>query len=290
MSDTMSEVICTLCGKPNTGVGIENGGCPCSFEDMEAALFRAQRSLADSTREQQWQRERSDVFLNQLNRWKDFAQSLTGVDANDHGWLRAELESQWRKHTGYAENLTGAAALVIDMGGHLDCSCSVRERDSGHRSDCYVPEMRVALDGLSAVLAQGYPGSGDPKAANNALPGVGNVPATFTLDRNGEFSDQAIERAELDAGFDRIMALSDEQVLAEARAEGIDVEANAARWRGFLEGFKKARARGGNYTADDDTHPREVTFANGRRVRVVGDGYLAVNTLDSQGSEEATRG
>lgn len=43
---------------------------------------------------------------------------------------------------------------------------------------------------------------------------------------------------------------------------------------------KAAAAKSGNYVADRDVEPRHVTFANGRVVRVVGDGYLVVERRD----------
>lgn len=39
---------------------------------------------------------------------------------------------------------------------------------------------------------------------------------------------------------------------------------------------ERALGASGNYVADTEIEPREVTFANGRVVRVVGDGYLVV--------------
>lgn len=48
---------------------------------------------------------RLQLYQDAMDKWKAFAQMLTGVDANDHGWLRAELESQWRKRDAYAEEL-----------------------------------------------------------------------------------------------------------------------------------------------------------------------------------------
>lgn len=71
-------------------------GCASSADSIVRMTMHA-KALE---REIAWQRERADALLNQVNHWKDFAQRLTGVDANDHGWLRAELESQWRKKEG----------------------------------------------------------------------------------------------------------------------------------------------------------------------------------------------
>lgn len=39
--------------------------------------------------------KRIALFQKALDNWKALAQRLTGVDANDHGYLRAELESRW---------------------------------------------------------------------------------------------------------------------------------------------------------------------------------------------------
>jgi hypothetical protein len=82
-----------------------------------------------------------------------------------------------------------------------------------------------------------------------------------------------------DAEFDRIMAMSDEQVMAEARAEGRDPVAFAERMRGFVEGFGKAQARSRNYVADREVDPQQVTFANGRMV-TIRNGHLVIGDKD----------
>lgn len=49
----------------------------------------------------------------------------------------------------------------------------------------------------------------------------------------------------------------------------------------FIREFDRQLAASANYTADREIDPREVTFANGRVVRVVGDGYLVVERKDA---------
>jgi hypothetical protein len=75
----------------------------------------------------------------------------------------------------------------------------------------------------------------------------------------------------------QVMAMTDEEVRAEAAREGVDLEANAARFRAVVDAniLKRKLAASGNYVADRVESPTKVTFANGRTVEVV-DGYLAV--------------
>lgn len=47
-----------------------------------------------------------------------------------------------------------------------------------------------------------------------------------------------------------------------------------------LEAERKALEKAGNYVADRESEPREVRFADGRIVRVIGDGYLTVERAD----------
>lgn len=48
----------------------------------------------------------------------------------------------------------------------------------------------------------------------------------------------------------------------------------------LIREIERFKAASGNYVADREIEPREVTFANGRIVRVVGDGYLVVERKD----------
>lgn len=97
----------------------------------------------------------------------------------------------------------------------------------------------------------------------------------------------------IEAECQRILAMTDEEVRAAAEAEGINIEANAARWRGFIDGYQKGLARGGNYVADREVNPTKITFANGRTVELVGGilgGILVVgrtSQLPSQGKDTA---
>jgi len=44
--------------------------------------------------------------------------------------------------------------------------------------------------------------------------------------------------------------------------------------------FEAAKAQSRNYVADDEEYPERITFANGRVVRLTGDGYyLSVEQL-----------
>lgn len=57
-------------------------------------------TLANGNADKLTMREASTLLATRwdaLLAWRDFAQALLGVDANDHGWLRAELASQWEK-------------------------------------------------------------------------------------------------------------------------------------------------------------------------------------------------
>lgn len=80
-------------------------------------------------------------------------------------------------------------------------------------------------------------------------------------------------QAFLDLASEAVMSMTDEEVREAARAEGIDIEANAARFRAVLQ--RRRWAGSGNYVADRAEAPTKVTFANGRTVVVV-DGHLAV--------------
>lgn len=71
---------------------------------------------------------------------------------------------------------------------------------------------------------------------------------------------------------DQIMAMPDDEVRRLAAAEGINIDANAERMRGFLAGHKRGRASSGNYVANHTVDPTEILFANGRVVRWTPDG------------------
>ena len=48
----------------------------------------------------------------------------------------------------------------------------------------------------------------------------------------------------------------------------------------LIREIERLKAASGNYVADREIEPRKVTFANGRVVRVVGEGYLVVERRD----------
>ena len=57
---------------------------------------------------------------------------------------------------------------------------------------------------------------------------------------------------------------------------GLSVEATA------LAAWDAAKAQSGNYVSDDDpVEARAVTFANGRTVKVIPDGYLVVGWVSA---------
>lgn len=68
---------------------------------------------------------------------------------------------------------------------------------------------------------------------------------------------------------DEVMAMSDEEVRAQAAAEGVDIEAFAERMRAVIKAHARAWAHSRNYIADREIDPTKVTFANGRTVEVV---------------------
>lgn len=62
----------------------------------------------------------------ELNKWQDLAQKITGVDANDHGWLRSEIEQRFANVT--------------------------TERDKLHRRmEAMFPLFQEARDALTAI-------------------------------------------------------------------------------------------------------------------------------------------
>lgn len=54
----------------------------------------------------------------------------------------------------YAEHIAEQARATLSIAANVQCGCSLRERDSGHRVECWMPELRFTLDGLSAALAK----------------------------------------------------------------------------------------------------------------------------------------
>lgn len=100
----------------------------CAYYDPEGMIGRGkdrERAIADllEQTDEAWGKalderdalraERTDAITWTMlkansDKWRDLAQKLTGVDANDHGWLRAELDSQWSKRIPYAEALEDA--------------------------------------------------------------------------------------------------------------------------------------------------------------------------------------
>jgi hypothetical protein len=116
-------------------------------------------------------------------------------------------------------------------------------------------------------------------AGRSAAPAV-QESAPFTKREQGE-SLNAIGGKPPELTDEQIMALSDDEVRALAKADGIDIEANAARWRGFLEGFRKGSARGTRYVGNAVCAPTRVLFANGRIVEIR-DGALFVDRNEDE--------
>jgi hypothetical protein len=49
-------------------------------------------------------------------------------------------------------DLLGAVKNLSSELKHLDCSCSFKERESGHLIDCNVPQIRAALSDLKVIV------------------------------------------------------------------------------------------------------------------------------------------
>lgn len=90
-------------------------------------------------------------------------------------------------------------------------------------------------------------------------------------------------RAIVDIASEAVMGMTDEEVRAEAAREGVDLEANAARFRAILG---RPWPGSGNYVADRVEDPTRVIFANGRMVEVR-DGHLVIGWDDARDSENA---
>lgn len=104
----------------------------CAYYDPEGMIGRGkdrERAIADllEQTDEAWGKalderdalraERTDAITWTMlkansDKWRDLAQKLTGVDANDHGWLRAELDSQWSKRIPYAEGFARAIESI----------------------------------------------------------------------------------------------------------------------------------------------------------------------------------
>ena len=55
-------------------------------------------------------------------------------------------EAAWR-----LRQINGGLAAVAELvaaASHVECACSVRERDSGHRVGCFMPDLSAALDAV----------------------------------------------------------------------------------------------------------------------------------------------
>src|SRR5574343_1515901 len=84
------------------------------------------------------------------------------------------------------------------------------------------------------------------------------------------------------AAVDRIIRETPRQISMEMYVRKVAFEAFAEGWNGKAEDVKSeisALGAGSNYTANDDTFPTEIQFANGRKVGIAFDGdkpYLTV--------------
>jgi hypothetical protein len=120
--------------------------------NKEMALLQEVQKLAGYISEAQSARGR---LAHEIEQWRAFGQRLTGVDANDCGWLRAEMESQWMKRDAYAEQ---NAAILKDARSVL----RLADRSEAWRAerDRVVAEIDAALDKNPAIIGidKGRPG------------------------------------------------------------------------------------------------------------------------------------
>lgn len=94
----------------------------------DSAAFVEARSfpLCD---EEHVQADFARMLERELGKWRAFGQRITGVDANDHGWLRAELESRWKNlkdgHSALTHDLAAARVELADRTRELDRKCAL---------------------------------------------------------------------------------------------------------------------------------------------------------------------
>lgn len=114
---------------------------PEQFNEVNAAIDEAvDLAISDSQRT-------ADVRWEQLVKWRDFAQSLAGVDATDHGWLRAELDSQWRDLVDERDAAQAARDYYRELAADLGARLSARADYAG----ALAKEVRGAMVWLEAV-------------------------------------------------------------------------------------------------------------------------------------------
>lgn len=93
-------------------------------------------------------------------------------------------------------------------------------------------------------------------------------------------------QAIVDIASEAVLGMTDEEVRTEAARDGVDLEANAARFRALLG---RPWPGSGNYVADRVEDPTRVIFANGRMVAVK-DGHLVIGWDETRDSENARGG
>jgi hypothetical protein len=99
-------------------------------------------------------------------REEEIAEFNAGCDAYKNGVRFADLEVGPHDQTGigYAwaafddlrKQRDEAVATLKEIGrylGYIQCPCSPKERNSGHRIDCYVPELESTMEKCGQFLA-----------------------------------------------------------------------------------------------------------------------------------------